>query len=77
MYVGFCGCSRFVNHLPEDLWLRQEADLESAPMLGLPLEAEIGTAKISSGVNCDDCFFLFFFFKIVFAFFLLLNFKFL
>lgn len=73
MYVGFCGCSRFVNHLPEDLWLRQEADLESAPILGLPLEAEIGNAKIRAGVNCDDCFFK----KIVFAFFLFLNFKFL
>lgn len=47
--MGFYGCSRFVNHLPEDLWLRQEPDLESAPILGLPLEAEMGTAKIRSG----------------------------
>lgn len=68
MYAGFYGCSRFVNHLPEDLWLRQEADLESATIRGLHLGAEMGTAKIRFGVNCDDCFFfsyclfLFFFF---------------
>lgn len=73
MYVGLYGCTRFVNHLPEDLWLRQEADLESAPILGLPLGAEMGTAKIRSWANCDDCFFK----KSVFVFFLFINFKFL
>lgn len=57
--MGLYGCSRFVNHLPEDLRLKQEADLESAPILGLPLGAEMGTAKIRSGVNSDDCFFFF------------------
>lgn len=31
---------------------------KTAPMLGLPLEAKIGTAKTSFRVNCDDCFFL-------------------
>lgn len=44
MYVCFYGCRRFVNHLPEDLWLRPVADLESAPVLGLPLGAKMGTA---------------------------------
>lgn len=75
--MGFYGCSRFVNPLPEDLWLRQEADLGSAPILALPLEAKMGTATIRSWGICDDSFYLLIYFFKFLVFFLFLNFNFL
>lgn len=64
MLVGSYGCSSFDNHLPEGLWLRQEPP-QTAPMLGLPLEAKIGTAKTSFRLNCDEGFFFLFFFFLI------------
>lgn len=49
MFVGWYGCSRFVHRPREDLWLKQEVLLKTAPVLELPLQAEGGTATSASG----------------------------